>query len=525
MDPKTSEKKESSLSIVPDDKSTTSSQPSININNQSNEKNDVNTESYNQTPLEDKRLGGKNPFLTLLIFISGPFFAQIAQASYGLMNTFWMSRSSYPDVTVAISVAYPIGFFITAFAQFFNVMMSDQISYLFGRKEKSECAQVVVDIIRFSLIAGVILPIIMCPCLKPLMRWYGGDSQNQTDFLYYMLPQFLGSFITFVYFSVCGLLQAMGNTFIYAGCQILSCLMNALVFVPLIVKVFKTSGWGASVGNLISNLIPCLALFICLFTKRFIVQPEMKMFIKPFNKHSFRAIQVSIGQLFSQLANSIPMLLMTEMIEEAGERISLYNSVLKSWNVVVRSWGLMISICNGMNQGYLPPASFAYASSKFRRLWQLSLIVICLGTGITLIIAIIIECLPKNYAKLWNKELEYVDNTKKMIILTFATVYLNQIITTTTVMLQAVKKAIASIICALLTMILPLPIACFILYKTKKNDPVRLMYSFIIHDLFSLIVVIIIIVWQLRFIFKEEKTEDKDVTTQDNQLQQEILLD
>lgn len=67
MDPKTSEKKESSLSIVPDDKSTTSSQPSININNQSNEKNDVNTESYNQTPLEDKRLGGKNPFLTLLI--------------------------------------------------------------------------------------------------------------------------------------------------------------------------------------------------------------------------------------------------------------------------------------------------------------------------------------------------------------------------------------------------------------------------------------------------------------------------
>ena len=337
MDLQTSGKKESGLSIVPDNSNSNSDQQgnnNINNSNQSKTSPEYNTESYNQTPLEEERLGGKNPFLTLLIFISGPLCAQICAASYGLMNTFWISRSEYSDVTVAISVAYPIGFFITAFAQFFNVMMSDQISYLFGRKEKEECAQVVVDILRFSLIAGVILPIIMCPCLKPLMRWYGGDSQNQTDFLYYMLPQFLSSFIVFIYLSICGLLQAMGNTFIYAGCQILSCLMNALVFVPLIVKVFKASGWGASIGNLISNFIPCLALFICLFTKRFIVQPEIKMFIKPFNKHSIRALQVSIGQLFSQLANSIPMLLMTEMVEEAGESISLHSSVLKSWNVI-----------------------------------------------------------------------------------------------------------------------------------------------------------------------------------------------
>lgn len=523
MDLQTAEKKESELSIVPDDNNDINSNQNSN-NNNANPQN-INSESYNQTTLEEERLGGKNPFLTLLIFISGPLCAQICAASYGLMNTFWISRSEYSDVTVAISVAYPIGFFITAFAQFFNVMMSDQISYLFGRKEKEECAQVVVDILRFSIIAGIILPIIMCPCLKPLMKWYGGNSENQTDFLNYMLPQFLSSFIVFIYFSICGLLQAMGNSFIYAGCQILSCLMNAFIFVPLIVKVFKASGWGASIGNLISNLIPCLALFICLFTKRFIVQPKMNMFIKPFNRHSIRALQVSIGQLFSQLANSIPMLLMTEMVEEAGESISLYNSVLKSWNVVARSWGLMISICNGMNQGYLPPASFAFASNRFKRLRVLSLTVIVFGTVITLLIAIVIECLPKNYVKLWNKDTDYIENTKKMIVLSFATVYLNQIITTTTVMLQAVKKAVASVICAIVTMLLPLPIACLILYLTKKNDPVRLMYSFIAHDLFALVVVTVVIVWKLRFIFQESKEESREETTQDNQLQQEILLD
>ena len=185
----------------------------------------------------------------------------------------------------------------------------------------------------------------------------------------------------------------------------------------------------------------------------------------------------------------------------------------------------MISICNGMNQGYLPPASFAFASNRFRRLWILSLTVILFGTILTLIIAIIIECLPKNYVKLWNKDENYIENTKKMIILAFATVYLNQIITTTTVMLQAVKKALASVFCAILTMLLPLPIACLILYLTKKNDPVRLMYSFIAHDLFALIVVVIIIVWKLRFLFQEAKEESRDESTQENQLQQEILLD
>ena len=112
-----------------------------------------------------------------------------------------------------------------------------------------------------------------------------------------------------------------------------------------------------------------------------------------------------------------------------------------------------------------------------------------------------------------------------MIVLAFATVYLNQIITTTTVMLQAVKKALVSVICAILTMLLPLPIACLILYITKKNDPVRLMYSFIAHDLFSLICVVIVIVWKLRFLFQEARTETREETTQENQLQQEILLD
>lgn len=513
MDIQTEDKKSAILPITSEE----------NVANQVKPENPNIVNPETEETLEDLRMGKRNPFLTLLSLIPGPLCAQISQASYGLLNTFWIARSQHPEVNIPVSIAYPVCFFITAFAQVFNIMVSDRVSYLYAKKEQDECAQVVVDIIRFTFIAGAILPAIMLPCCKPIMKWYNGTSQNQADFFYYMLPQFSCCLIVFVYFTICGLTQALGNSFVSAICHISSALLNGLVFVPLLVNKVDSGAWGASIGNAISNFIPCFILFVCLFVGKFDVKPKMKMFCQRFNQNSFKALKMSLGQLIAQLAFCVPMLLVTKMIEKTGSNDSSYDVTLMAWNVVGRTIGFVGSICNGLNQGLLPAASYAYGRNKYRRLRILAFIVLIVGTILSLIIEIVIELLPERYANLFNEGEDYILMTKKMMHIAISTVFVTQINATTIVMLQAVKLALASIICAILKDLLPLPIASLIFYLTNRNDPIRMMWAFVTADLFSLIVVVIAIVWKLRFIFKDNIPEISPTEAKKKQLREEIL--
>lgn len=466
---------------------------------------------------EQYRLGGRPPFITLCNLILGPLLSQIAQSLYGIMDSFWISRSIGTKGMTVMSIILVVDFINIAFAQYFNVAVSARISYLFGKHLKEECSQVVVDFFRICIIVGIVIPAILLPCVKPLMRWYGGDDEIVPMCMDYLLPSLCCSMLNYTYLSLCGLLQAMGNSGIYGICQVSSAVLNMACFDPLFLLGLKSGMWGASLATALSNFIPMLVLYICLFKGKFVVKPSLNMYLKKFSTHSWKALRVSISQLISNLATSLPILVLSKLVASSATHAGNYVPVMAGWNVIDRLYAFSICICNGLNQGFLPAASYAYGCQRLNRLLRMFLLTILMGTIWTSLVCIIIESIPKQIAKIWGKDEDYLKVCPKMLRIGFVSCFANQTILTTSAILQAMKMVVLSIISSVLTMLIPIPIFSFILYFTNKNDPIRMIYSFIGHDAWAVLISIIIIIWKLRFLWKAPKDSELNI----NQTQQE----
>ena len=467
-------------------------------------------------PIDDEkeqfRLGGRPPFQTILHLIVGPLLSQIVQSCYGLMGSFWVSKTIGHKGMTCMSIVIVVEFIVTALAQYFNVSMSTRISYLFGRNLKKECAQVVVDIFRFCIIFGILTPAILIPCVKPLMRWYGGNDEIVEMCFEYLVIALCCSSITYTYLSLCGLLQAMGNSLIYGICQLCSSLLNMFVFDPLFLVALHSGMWGVPIAACLSNLCPTIVVYICLFCGKFTVKPKFVLYIRKFNMNSFDALRVALSQLIANLAGSLPALFLSKLITAASTRAGNYTEVMASWNVMDRIYVFAISVCNGLNQGFLPAASYAFGRNRIPRLGKMYLITIGLGTAWTMIVVVCEVGFPRFWAKIWGNDPEYLDICSQVLRNSNYACMANQVVLTTTACLQAVKMVTLSIVTSVITMLIPIPVFGVLLYITGNDNPIRLFYAFLAHDGWALFITLIVIVWKLRFLLKSVVEEDIDPT-------------
>ena len=487
--------------------------------NENEDSNNQDDENYKKNKKDEQyRLGGRSPLSTLCHLIIGPLLSQISQSLYGIMDSFWISRSIGTKGMTVMSIILVIDFINIAFAQYFNVAVSARISYLFGKHMKEECSQVIIDFFRICIIVGILLPAILLPCVHPLMRWYGGDDEIVPMCMDYLLPALCCSMLNYTYLSLCGLLQAMGNSGIYGICQVSSAVLNMACFDPLFLVGIKSGMWGASLATALSNFIPMLVLYILLFKGKFVVKPKFNMYLKKFSPHSWKALRVSLSQLIANLASALPILILSKLIAQSATNAGNYVDVMAVWNVNDRLYAFAICICNGLNQGFLPAASYAFGCERLNRLLRMFLITVLIGTIWTTFVCILIESIPKQIAQIWGNDEGYLKVAPKMLRISFMSCFANQIILTTAATLQAMKMVILSIVTSILTMLIPIPVFGFILYYTKKNDPVRMMYSFIGHDLWAVFVSIIVIVWKLRFLWKAPKDSELNLNNQEDHL-------
>ena len=464
------------------------------------------TKENTELKIEDEkiRLGGYPPLKTICRLTIGPLLSQVIQSLYGLMNSFWISKTIGEKGMTVMSIIVVVDFINIAFANFFNICMSARISYLFGSKQEINAPQVVVDLHRFCFIIGVLVPAVLLPVSLPLMEWYGADEEIKSMGFDYLLPQLCCCFVNYTYMSMCGLLQAMGHSIIYGVCQVTSAVLNMAVFDPLFLVALKTGMWGASLATVLSNFCPALVIYIMVFSGKFAVKPKFKSYLKKFNPHCFSALRVSLSQLISNLAGSIPVLLLAKYMALSGEAVGKYEVYMAAWNVNDRLYSFTICVCNALNQGFLPAASFAYGSNRMNRLLRLGLFSLFLGSVWSAFCCIIIQCLSREISSIWGSDPDFIEASSEMLRIGFVTCFLNQATYTITACLQAIKMVVLSIVTSVCTYLLPLPIFSSIFYFTDKKNPERLMFSYIVNNIWSFLVVCVIAAIKLRFLFNSK---------------------
>jgi Na+-driven multidrug efflux pump len=213
------------------------------------------------------------------------------------VNTIWVSQAIGSQGMAAISVMNNFDIISRAFGFFLQVASSTMVSSLIGEGRIDEANQTFSDLLRLTVICGIICPAIFIPIVLPIVRWFGTSDETIELGMDYIIPNLGGTIVPCLFLLACGCLQGEGRSWLFSIVQIASMIGNMLMLTPFFLYVCKTGISGVSIAALIAEFIPAMVIIGLYYHGKFSIKPQLGgLFRKP-SVYSWRAIKVGLSQL------------------------------------------------------------------------------------------------------------------------------------------------------------------------------------------------------------------------------------
>lgn len=424
----------------------------------------------------------------LMVLSAGPLISQIAISLYGVVDTMWVARSIGERGTAAIGAVVVIEYIASAIATYLSTCVSAQVSYLFGKGKKKCCSQMYVDFIRLAIFLGLLVPALILPTSKYLLRWFDTGDELIDLACMYLIPSQCGCFGMFLFYMNCGLLEAVGHSGFYAAAQIAAFVLNGFILDPLFLLWLKMPLWSASLARVISQFSGGFLLSVLAFQGKLSIRPKLSMFFKPVVPEFFQGCKTGFADLVEATSLDFPMILVEKYVTQAGEAVGDLDSVLTVWSIINRLEQLLACVSIGIGEGLLPLASYSFGAKNYKRMMWLmihSLWVMAAWAGV---ISVVLMAWPKEIARIWGNSPNFLEWAEKMIRIYAYSAVLTSVDYTIPIMLIAMKYTWTASLLSVFGLLVPIPVFSSILYYTKKDDPARIIWTFDIADAFCLII-------------------------------------
>lgn len=456
---------------------------------------------------EEKVLSSYSPLKTTLILSSGPLLAQLVEALYGIIGSFWVSRSIGEEGITVYGAVNVIDFLPYSVSNMLSAGICIRIAYLFGEGRREECSQVFCDFLRIAIIAGFVLPAIVMPSVKPLIKWFGSDDHIANMCYQYMLPAACGSVFNNLYLCCCGLLQACGHPYLYGFMQFLTCFLSGLVFDPIFLIWLKLPIWSPSLASILSQAISAIILLVLIFGGKLGLQPELKMLFRKFTKETWMGFKLSISTFIGALGYFIPIVVIQKYINQAANKIGKYDVIMAIWGINEKINQIVGAFCSGFQNGLVPGCSYAFGAKRLNRMVRIFFHALWIPTVIVTVLSIFLLFTPEKVSSIWSKDPEFLYWSKKIVPRIYYLTFLFPIQYVAVGFIMSMQRERFAAILSFVSYLIPLPIYSTILYYTKKNDPARIFYSYPLMDITASIICFICIFSPVRKALKEPKDE------------------
>ncbi|EAY14269.1 MatE family protein [Trichomonas vaginalis G3] len=244
----------------------------------------------------------------------GPMVSQVIGALYSIVDTIWVAKACGDRGMAAVSTYNCFDNIGRSFGFFMCTAASTKTAQLFGQRKESDTKQVFSDLIRCSIICSLIVPVILIPTVKHAARWFGADeSLVEFGFEYISLLSY-GSISTCLFLCCGGFLQGEGRTHVFAIMELISFVLNGLIFDPVLLLVGKLGVRGAALATVLSELFPALILIGLYYKGIFAVKPQLGDLFKKFSPHTFPALKVGFSQLITNLSYFVPTIIVRKLL-------------------------------------------------------------------------------------------------------------------------------------------------------------------------------------------------------------------
>lgn len=480
---------------------------SLSTTAQKQDKNDGNAE-------EKRRLAGRAPLKTMLILMIGPIISQVTGALSGIVNSIWISKVLGETGLAAIGLEMSFEVMARAFGYFMMISASTKISQLFGKNLQDDAGQVACDIMRCSLICGVLVPAILFPIHDPILKWYGASSQTSKMGFQYLLPIVALNFFTCLNLGLQGVLQAEGRTLLIGIIDLVSLTISAGALSPLFLYVFKMGMPATALATVLADAVPGVILTFCYFHGVFGVKPKWRQLCKPFSRHIWPALGVGVSQLFANLAMAIPSIPIRELLRRTVASEQEYDYAMSGFTIAARFINLEIAVNVAFATGYLAAASYANAAELYDRFLWLTWHVLWLTFVWGALMSTLGIAIPTEICKLFGSGEGLMLYGPPMLKEGSYLGYLMFIRFCIQAMLQALQRGGRAMIVSLTGNFAGTLIGQFALFYLAKNPtPGLLMWSWGVSYVFSLVIGVPLVIGPVIGLFKARKAQKQEVSS------------
>jgi Na+-driven multidrug efflux pump len=467
--------------LVPEEKPPDPESPPVN-----------STESVDHSA-EAERLGGFPALRTILVLALGPLLSNVTNSLYGIVDSIWIQRAVGDKGMTAISTYNQFEFISRGFGFWLNVAASSTISHLYGSGKGEEAPQLMVDLIRLTVLFGGLAPAICLTPSRATARWLGASEEIVEMGFDYIMPILSCSIVSCNYLLLCGCLQSEGRSGIFGISQITTSLLNMLVFDPLFLFGFHLGNLGASMGTVLSEFLPAVVLATLFFLGKFGTKPTLKMFLRRPSPHLIPALKVGFAQFLSQISVAAPALANRKLLALSTEGGSdeAYNVLMAVFNVQVRIWALIQCVANAANMALIPSASFALGAQRYWRVLNLLRHALWISVVWCLFVMIFLVGFPKLIGRAFSSTPAFLDLIETAFRNSFVLTFLMPAQPLAQGLLQSQRVNLVASLLAIFTQIVPIPLFAGLLYLTDKHNTGRIFWANSMHSAFAFIVAVI----------------------------------
>ncbi|EAY01707.1 hypothetical protein TVAG_316950 [Trichomonas vaginalis G3] len=431
---------------------------------------------------EAERLGKRSPLVTFLDLSIGPTISQLVFNVYTIVNQYWISRALGEPGLQVISSMFLYDMLTFAFYNLFLISTSTHISYLCGASRFSEISQVVVDLLRFSVIIGAGFAAVIIPTTKLIVKFLTGDDGIAFKAFVYMAIQAGGSVISFFYYTICGLLEGEGRAWLFSMVQFATLVLDMLVFLPIFLFVFHWGVWSAALSGLLAQFVPLVVMWIMLMRGKLSIMIRGPQFTAKFSKETWKALNTGTASFILNFSEAFPHIYLQKFVYTVAEHNGIKDVVMSMWSTMTRLYMFSLSILAALDSGFLPPASYAYGEKKYSRIKALLFHMSWISFIWAVINAVGISLFPRQIFSLFTKDKDVLNFLPNTIWRIWATLPLYLIHEQVISYLQAVDRPHRATIVSVLTMAIPIPTISTIIYYTKKDDIHWMFNTYLFED-------------------------------------------
>lgn len=465
------------------------------------------------TQEENDRFSKHHPLLNLLILSIGPLLTTIGMSVLDSIDLMIISNRFKNDPNSYAVQIIGLGFFIQQICMDIGMFLQQSImvrvSSLIGEGRRDEACQLTVDIYRISILINIFSTIIITLIARPIMIFAGCTPDLIEQCMLLVISLIAGLPFSTLFHIGTGFLQAIGKAVMNGILHLIANCLQTFAITPFLQYVVKIDVTLSNISQPIAQSIVGMFVLIMIFKGKYSLKPNYKMLFNPFTKETGKSLLMSLPIIPTFIFGILPSSLILRYMTSASASDELKTDVIGVYTVLQKIFLIGMALPMALSIGCLTAATHSMAQKNYKRMlitlgWALLIIFIFFAIFVPLMIV-----RPIIFMKLFGiSSQSQLEIAKKMVPIPLYTFAIGNMCMFFVNFFVAVGKPFYSTLNSLVQLI-SICVSSKLLSLKFPNDPTKIMFSYTISDLITVVLTTTLLTITLIPLVKKSKNPEE----------------